>query len=184
MSERYEIRLSGSGGQGLILSSIIFASAAAEEGYFVAQSQSYGPEARGGASRAEIIMSRTPVNYPLVQIPDVFLALTEEAYEKHRYAVKEDSIIILDESISGKLYRSAVHYFPIFDTALQLKSLISANMICLGILNKMSVHLAPERIERNISANVPPHTTDINKKAFHSGQDMVKYDRNFRLKER
>ncbi len=175
MSAFWEIRLSGSGGQGLVLSSIIFGEAATAQGYHVAQSQSYGPEARGGTSRAEVIISSSMIDYPLVQEADILLALTEEAYNKYCYAVKEKGIVILDASIEGKLYRSRVYSLPILETAREyLQSPISANMICLGVLSVMDIPVKPELISQSLQSRVPPQTKDINLKAFQLGQSMLK----------
>lgn len=175
MQGKFEIRLSGSGGQGLILSSIILAEAATLDGYFVTQTQSYGPEARGGASRAEVIISNAIIDYPLVRTPDVFLALMEEAYEKYSYDLREEGMVILDNSIYGKVYRSHVYSYPILETARnQLQSPISANMICLGVLTKFNIPVKSDSISECIQRRVPLHTRDINIKAFRLGKDMVK----------
>ena len=96
MDERFEIRLSGSGGQGLILAGIILAEAAILDGKNAVQSQSYGPEARGGASRAEVIISNANIDYPKITNTDVLLSLTEEALLKYKYDLRDTGIIILD----------------------------------------------------------------------------------------
>ncbi len=174
MDKPLEIRLSGSGGQGLILVSIILAEAVVDEGKYVAQSQSYGPEARGGSSRAELIISPSYIDYPLVQKPNILLALTDEALEKYSYSVREDGMIIVDENISGKVHRVVIKRFPIFKTARDvIKNDITANMICLGILNRLSVPVKSSLLEKRILSRVPPHTADSNLKAFHAGQNMV-----------
>ena len=92
---RFEIRLSGSGGQGMITAGIILANAAAiYENKNSVQSQSYGPEARGGASKAEVIISSDEINYPKVTSPDFLVALTQEAYDKYSKDIKDDCLII------------------------------------------------------------------------------------------
>ena len=97
--KRIEIRLSGSGGQGLILAGIILAEAAIIDGKNAVQTQSYGPEARGGASRSEVIISNGSIDYPKVSKSDILLALTEEAVIKYKGSLKEDGLLILDSSI-------------------------------------------------------------------------------------
>ena len=79
MFEKLEMRLSGSGGQGIVLASIIFADAALQGGLNVVQTQSFGPEARGGASKSEVIISKDNIKYPMVTKPDVLLALTQKS---------------------------------------------------------------------------------------------------------
>src|SRR6056297_2335599 len=97
---RYEIRLSGAGGQGMITAGIILAEAALhEENINVTQTQSYGPESRGGASRAEVVLSPENIDYPKVIQPDILVALTQEAFERYNSDVKGKGMIIVDESI-------------------------------------------------------------------------------------
>src|SRR6056297_3021542 len=98
---RYEIRLSGAGGQGMITAGIILAEAALHENNInVTQTQSYGPESRGGASRAEVVLSPDIIDYPKVTKPNILVALTQKAFEKYNYDVKMDGIIIVDKGIN------------------------------------------------------------------------------------
>lgn len=94
-----EIRLGGSGGQGLILAGIILAEAAILDGKNSVQSQSYGPEARGGSSKVEVIISNEYITYPKVLKPDILLTLASSAYLCYKNDMKENGIIIIDESI-------------------------------------------------------------------------------------
>ncbi len=175
MDNHYEIRLSGSGGQGLILSSIILAEAATFEGKYVTQSQSYGPEARGGASRAEVIISDMPIDYPLVREADILLALTEAALEKYRYSIKDSGLILYDNSINGKVFRAHYYSYPIIETAYkQIKNPITANMISLGVLSMHDIPVKPETIKKYILDRVPKKTKEININAFSYGQSLVK----------
>ena len=97
MVERYEIRLSGAGGQGLILAGVILAEAAAifDDRYAV-QSQSYGPEARGGASKSEVIIGSEPISYPKATRPNLLLALNQESFDKYISDISPDGIVIVD----------------------------------------------------------------------------------------
>ncbi|MCD6493481.1 MAG: 2-oxoacid:acceptor oxidoreductase family protein, partial [Archaeoglobaceae archaeon] len=94
---RFEIRLAGKGGQGLIKSGLILAEALAAEGKRVLQLQSYGPEARGGASRSDVIIGDT--SYPGVVSLDVLVALSQEAYDKYLHLVKPNGIVIFDSDL-------------------------------------------------------------------------------------
>jgi len=97
MSQRYEIRLSGAGGQGLILAGKILAEAAAiYENKNATQSQSYGPEARGGASRSEVIISDGDIDFPKASALDLLLCLTQEACDKYVGDLKTDGLLIVD----------------------------------------------------------------------------------------
>ena len=89
MAKRWEIRLSGTGGQGLILAGIILAEAAIIDGFNAVQSQSYGPEARGGASKAEVIISDEEINYPKIGNAGILLAMSQKAYDKYSPQVQE-----------------------------------------------------------------------------------------------
>ena len=94
-----EIRLSGSGGQGLILAGIILAEGAIISKLNAVQSQSYGPEARGGASKSEVILCDEEINFPKVRKPDMLLSLTQKSYDEYSKDLKEDGILIVDSSI-------------------------------------------------------------------------------------
>ncbi|MEA3375983.1 MAG: 2-oxoacid:acceptor oxidoreductase family protein, partial [Chloroflexota bacterium] len=83
MARRYEVRLAGTGGQGTILAGIILAEAAIREGKNVVQTQSYGPEARGGASRSEIVISEGEIDHPKVLEPNVTLCMSQEACDRY-----------------------------------------------------------------------------------------------------
>src|SRR5210317_2115900 len=98
MSLHYEIRLSGAGGQGLILIGKILAEAAAiYDDMNATQSQSYGPEARGGASRSEVIISDEDIDYPKAVNIDLLLALTQESVSKYYGDLKDGGIMLVDE---------------------------------------------------------------------------------------
>ena len=101
-----EIRFAGDGGQGVILASIILAEVAVNSGYNVVQTQSYGPEARGGACRAELIISSEDIDFPKVQFPDITLLLSQTAAEKYLVDKSSTGIIVLDDKINIKSYQS------------------------------------------------------------------------------
>ncbi len=169
-----ELRLSGSGGQGLILGGIILAEAAINGGLNAVQSQSYGPEARGGASKAEVIISDTDIHYPKVRKPDVFLALTQKAYDKYVDSVKEDGIIIVDETVSTLGGRGSAEYsLPILDTAKDVvgKAMV-ANIVALGAINSIVKLVSDDVLEKAVLNRVPPGTEALNKKALEEGKKL------------
>lgn len=171
MSNKTEIRLSGSGGQGLILAGIILAEAALLEGKNAVQSQSYGPEARGGASKAEVIISEETINYPKVRNCDILLSLTQTACDKYIHSLKENGMLIIDSEVEVpnrndiKVYR-----LPIINTAVNNigKSIVS-NIVALGALNGIADIVSQESLLNAILKRVPSGTKDLNEKAFNEG---------------
>lgn len=169
-----EIRLSGSGGQGLLLCGIILAEAAILDGKNAVQTQSYGPEARGGASKSEVIISDDDIYYPKVRKPDIFLALTQEAYDKYVGSVKENGIIIVDQSVKVSDVKCAcIHSLPILDTAKNVvgKAMV-ANIVALGTINRITGLVSPEALENAVLSRVPKGTEDLNRKALEAGRDI------------
>lgn len=170
-SSRYEIRLAGEGGQGLILAGIILAEAAAlYEGCNVVQTQAYGPEARGGASKAEVILSRGPIHYPKVLLADLFLAMSQQAFDKYCYEVKEDGLIVVDSTKVGRVYTSKAYQVPITARALEATgTLVTANLFALGLIMGLSKVVSQGALERAIVARVPPALREANLKALAAG---------------
>ena len=96
---RREIRLSGSGGQGILLAAALLADAALQAGMQVVQTQSYGPEARGGASKAEVIISEAEIDYPEVRFPDITLCLSQAAFERYAAQNPPGSVLTFDNGL-------------------------------------------------------------------------------------
>ncbi|MCW3490742.1 2-oxoacid:acceptor oxidoreductase family protein [Dethiobacter alkaliphilus] len=171
---RKEIRLSGSGGQGIILAAVTLADAALEAGFYGVQTQSYGPEARGGASKAEVIISDQPIDYPKVTTPDIVLALTSQAYAKYCDDINPGGTMIVEESLSTDDCPDSALRVPILGTAREVGKEIVANMVSLGVLAAtLKKHIDKEFIEKSISKRVPPGTEELNIRAFQKGYDMI-----------
>lgn len=177
MSIRYEIRFSGAGGQGIILISKIVAEAAAVYANLNAtQTQSYGPEARGGSSRADVIISDEEIDYPRAEHLDVLLALTQEACDQYAPHVKDGGVIIADsrlvESIPEGDYKT--HRLPIIETAEnRLKKSIVANIVALGTVIGITPFVKPDEIEAAIASRVPRGTEKLNVSAFKAGMELA-----------
>ena len=171
--ERYEIRLSGSGGQGLILAGKILAEAAAiYEGLNAVQTQSYGPEARGGASKAEVVISDGEIEYPKAIELDLLLALTQESCLKYSSDLKKGGILIIDSSFVKELpegdYR--IYSAPISEIAIEkVGKAVVTNIVALGILTKISKVISEDSVKKAILARVPKGTEELNMKAFDEG---------------
>lgn len=177
MAFRYEIRLSGSGGQGLILVGKVLAEAAAiYDGLNATQSQSYGPEARGGASRSEVIISDGDIDYPKAENIDILLALTQEACDKYIGDLKEGGILIIDSQMVTKIPEGnfQVVAVPIIQSAVErLGKFLVSNIIALGIIIKLSGIVSEDSIKHAIRSRVPKGTEEINIKAFYTGIDLA-----------
>lgn len=177
MGFRYEFRLSGSGGQGLILAGKILAEAAAiYDGKNATQSQSYGPEARGGSSRSEVIVSDEEIDYPKAVNIDLLLCFTQEACDKYHQDVKETGILLVDESYVTKIPKGKyrVYSVPITETAeKKVGKALVANIVALGIITQVTGVISKEAVEAAILSRVPKGTEDLNLKAFNTGIEMA-----------
>ena len=173
---RVEFRLSGSGGQGLLLAGIILAEAAILEGKNAVQTQSYGPEARGGASKAEVVISDSDVDYPKVISADYTLALTEESYKQYGKNLKSGTLIV-DQSVSLTESNQGLNTLsvPIIKTASEeLGKGIVANMVALGALIGASNIVNLESVETAVINRVPKGTEELNLAALRKGYELVK----------
>lgn len=171
-----QILLSGSGGQGLILIGIILASAAVAEGNHVVQTQAYGPEARGGASRAEVIISTEIIDYPHVDRPNILLALTQEACDKYLPLASENAVAIVDSLLVEKVPESAVTIYrlPIIETAKnEVGKEMVANIVALGALNSVAGLVSWPTLEAAVLERVPASTAELNKLALAAGRSLV-----------
>ena len=173
MIERYEIRLSGSGGQGLILAGKIIAEAAAIfDGHNAVQTQSYGPEARGGSSKAEVVISDKEIDYPKAIKLDVLLALTQESCNKYYGDIKENGILIVDADAVKKVPDGAFKKYsaPIIRIAMdEIGKVVVTNIVALGIFTKISGIVSEDSMKKAIMKRVPRGTEELNMKAFETG---------------
>lgn len=173
MIDRYEIRFSGSGGQGLILAGKIFAEAAAiYDDHNAVQTQSYGPEARGGASKAEVVISDEEIDYPKAIKVDLMLALTQESCNKYSSDLKDNGILIVDSEAVKKVPdgKFKVYYAPISRIAREeIGKAVVTNIVALGILTKISGVVSEEAMRKAILRRVPKGTEELNMKAFDVG---------------
>ncbi|MCL6610835.1 MAG: 2-oxoacid:acceptor oxidoreductase family protein [Peptococcaceae bacterium] len=171
-----QVRLSGSGGQGLILAGIILAAAAVADGFHVIQTQSYGPEARGGSSVAEVIIGSDPIDYPHVERADILLALTQQACDKYLPAVSGQALVILDAHLVETVPETgaSVLRLPVVHTARNgIGKEVVANMVALGALNAASGLVAWPSLEQAVRERVPAGFFDLNQKALAAGRALV-----------
>jgi len=167
---RTEFRLSGSGGQGLLLAGIVLAEAAIEDGKNAVQTQSYGPEARGGSSKAEVVISDSEIDYPKATEPDFLLALTYDAYKSYGLPMKK-GVIITDTSVKIEPKAAVpVVALPILETASKkLGKAVVANMVALGVLGGISGVATPKIMRDAVRIRVPKGTEELNLAALEEG---------------
>lgn len=167
-----EIRLSGSGGQGLITAGIILARAAVLDKILVTQTQSYGPESRGGASRADVIISNDEFYYPEAVNFDVLLALTQEACEKYSDNLKNSGILIADTSnVKNIVHLEAkVYEFPFTEIAMKkLGTELPTNILSLAFLVKITGVVSETSLKTAVCESMKPQFKDLNLKAIKIG---------------
>ena len=178
MKERMEICLSGAGGQGLILAGIILAEAASiYDGKEAVQTQSYGPEARGGASRSEVIISNDFIDYPKVIESDILLALTQDACNKYVKNLSRDGILVVDSSIVKEIpsIPAKIYKFPVTKIAQErLGTKLVTNIISLGIIEELTKVVSMEALKKAVYNRVPSKAKEINEKALLLGIDIAK----------
>ncbi|GAB7140192.1 2-oxoacid:ferredoxin oxidoreductase subunit gamma [Deferribacterales bacterium RsTz2092] len=172
---RKEIRLSGSGGQGVITAGIILARAASiYDNVNSIQSQSYGPEARGGASKAEVIISDSEINYPKVESPNLLMALTQEALDKYATDLQPDAVIIVDPLlVQNTPDKYKVYNIPVMDSAQSVfGSSLGANIISLGALNRIYNAVSDDALKRAVADSIPK-AVEANIKALEVGRELA-----------
>jgi 2-oxoglutarate ferredoxin oxidoreductase subunit gamma len=182
MGTRYEIRLSGSGGQGIILMAIILAEAiGVYDGKFVSQTQSYGPEARGGSSRADVIMSDEAIDYPKAMCLDLLLAMNQRSCDEYYPELKQGGTLIVDSTFVTQLPLQHAYSLPFTRMAREeLKQDMLANIVALGALAELTSIASPEAIEAAVLARVPKGTEKLNRDALRIGIEMARPARKVR----
>ena len=171
MSFRYEIRLSGSGGQGLILMGIILAEAVGiYDGRYVAQTQSYGPEARGGSSKSEVIVSDEEIDYPKAMKLDLLLAMSQRSCDDFYQDLKPEGLLIVDSTFVTQIPTSKAFQIPFTRIAREkFKKEVVANIIALGALTQLTPIVSPKAMESAVLARVPKGTEKLNQDALKAG---------------
>jgi 2-oxoglutarate ferredoxin oxidoreductase subunit gamma len=176
MGSRYEIRLSGSGGQGLILMGIILAEAIGiYDGKYVAQTQSYGPEARGGSSKSEVIVSDEEIDYPKAMSLDLLLAMNQKSCDEFYPDLKPDGLLIVDSTFVTQIPTPKAFQVPFTRIAREkFKREVVANIIALGALSQLSPIVSAKAVESAVLARVPKGTEKLNRDALRAGMNAAK----------
>lgn len=171
---RKEIRISGFGGQGIGLAGLILGKAFSIYGDLEAvMTQSYGPEARGGASSANIVVADRPIDFPFVQNADILIALSQEAYARYRPEAKQDALVFIDSGLVTPFDDDKVSKIPATELAENLSRRIVANMVMLGFFAAQTDVVQPEAIKESIETSVRPKTVPLNLQAFQTGFEYI-----------
>ena len=180
---RTEIRIGGFGGQGVILAGIILGkSACLFDGKEAVQTQSYGPEARGGASKCEVVIDDSKIDYPKVLNPDIFIAMSNEALIKYIVDLKDNGTLIVDPTTTDiedvrefiDEHNINVYEAPATKTAIDEIGLkIVANIVMVGAITKITGVISKEAAIKAIEDSVPKGTEEKNIKAFEAGYALV-----------
>lgn len=170
MKKYYEIRLSGAGGQGLGLAGRVFSEAAIRSDYDVCQTQSYGPEARGGASRTDIIISKKEILYPNCRNLDILLAMNQESSDKFAGSVVDEGIILVDTTFVNQIPEGDVYEYCLTRKSLEeFKTPMAANIIAVGMLASLARLFTLEIWIEALKKRVPDRFIKMNLKAFELG---------------
>jgi 2-oxoglutarate ferredoxin oxidoreductase subunit gamma len=176
MSFRYEIRLSGSGGQGLILMGIILAEAIGiYDGKHVAQTQSYGPEARGGSSKSEVIVSDEEIDYPKAIRLDLLLSMNQRSCDEFYPDLKPEGLLIVDSTFVTQIPTPKAFQIPFTRLAREkFGREVVANIIALGALSQLTPIVSAKGTESAVLARVPKGTERLNRDALKAGMNAAK----------
>jgi 2-oxoglutarate ferredoxin oxidoreductase subunit gamma len=167
-----EVRFSGSGGQGLILMGVILAVAAVRDGRQVVQTQSYGPEARGGSSRSDVIIANEPIDYPQLTGADLLVALSAPAAERYLGMLKRGGLFIFDSDLvpAPLLFKGCAYGIPFTRLAVEVTGKAqAANIVTLGAAAGLAGVVSMASLEASVRTMVPRGTEEMNMAALRHG---------------
>ncbi|HUK88022.1 MAG TPA: 2-oxoacid:acceptor oxidoreductase family protein [Terriglobales bacterium] len=168
-----EVRIAGFGGQGVILSAIVIGKAAClVEGGYSTMTQSFGPEARGGACSAQVILSDRPVLYPYVTRPDILVVMSQEAYNRFTPELKENGMLVVEQDlvrVSDLPAGVRVHSVPATRLAEELGKRMVLNVVMVGFFGAVAGLLRPEALRQAVADSVPAAFRELNLNAFDKG---------------
>jgi len=176
MPKRVEVRISGLGGQGVVLAGEILGRAAVYDGKYAVQTQSYGAEARGSAAKSEIIISDKKIGFPKVRKCDILVTMSQNALNKHLQDLKENGILLVDRDEVKEVPKLKAKVFSIPATKIaetELKSRIYANTIMLGTLTRITGVVSKEAVKKAIVNSVSKETKETNLEGFEKGLGLV-----------
>ena len=167
---RKEIVVTGFGGQGIVLAGRILGQAAAlgdkKESTLV---QSYGPESRGGACSAQVIVADTVIQYPYIKTPDVLVCMSQSAYDKYKDQLKPDGLLLVDRDLVKPDGRREFFAVPATRMAEELGRVMMANIIMIGFTVAVAGVVSEAAARGAVAASVPRGTEKVNDQAFTKG---------------
>lgn len=181
MDERYEIRLAGRGGQGLLLAGIMLSEAAIlYDGKHAVQTESYSAAVRGGSSRSDIIISSAPIDYPFLLRADLLLALSQEACDEYYASLKVDGLLVVDSDLVSRVPSPRALQLPLTAIAqAETGRAITANVVSLGVIVGLTDVVSREALIQAVTARAPRGTAESNLRALEAG-----FQRASKFKER
>ncbi len=173
-----EIRVAGFGGQGVILSAIVLGKAASiHQGEFATMTQNFGPEARGGACSAQLMLSDTPVAYPYVTHPDIMVVMSQEAYTKFAPELKEGGTLLIERDlvrVTDLPAQTRIYSVPATRLAEELGKRMVLNIVMVGFFTAVTQLLTADAVRKAVADSVPASFRELNLKAFEKGYEYGK----------
>ncbi|MBI2907749.1 MAG: 2-oxoacid:acceptor oxidoreductase family protein [Chloroflexi bacterium] len=173
MSDRYEIRIAGEGGQGAVLAGMVLGEAAVMyDNKNAIMTQSYAAQQRGGPSRAEVIISDGEIDYPEALEPDLLVALSPDAFERYSHSVRRDGLIILDavHTETATVDHARLEEVTLSQIAQEATgSELAANIVALGVITELSRAVSRKAVLAALAARAPKGSLQLNKKALRAG---------------
>jgi 2-oxoglutarate ferredoxin oxidoreductase subunit gamma len=172
-----QVRIAGYGGQGVVLAGVLLGRAALQEGFYAVQNQSYGAEARGGAARAEVIMSQEPIIYPEVLVPDVMVAMSQVALDRYAPDLASTTTLVVDAELVARVPADLpcrVLRGAFTQAANQrLGRSIAANLVMLGFMATATGTVGLPALRSAIPGGVPKGTEELNLRALDLGAELA-----------
>lgn len=169
----FQVRLSGSGGQGVILAGVLLAEAGMYDGLHVVHTQSYGPSARLGAAKSEVVLSHREIAFPEVTLPDFLVCLSRDAYAKYGARLAPGGVRVVDQLVPADTVEApgSTLRLPVLQTARELGpgGAITANVVALGVIVALSGIVSEASLTRAIRERVKHATLDLNRRALEAG---------------
>jgi len=170
---RTEVKIGGFGGQGVILSGYVIGRAAAiYDDKYATMIQAFGPEARGSACSAQVIVSSDPVDYPYIVSPQIMIVMSQEAYSRFSPEVAKGGVLITEDElvVPHNLRKDLKHFsIPATRIAEELGKKLVLNIVMMGFMTAVTKLLDPEAMRKAVTASVPKGTEDLNLRAFEEG---------------
>jgi 2-oxoglutarate ferredoxin oxidoreductase subunit gamma len=174
-ADRFEIRLSGAGGQGAMLAGKLLAAAAVYDGKNAVQTQSYGPEARGGKSKTDVVISTGEIDYPKATEVDVLLAMSQASLDEYLPSLKEGGILVVDSYLVERVEHEGAYEIPFTMLAIEeCGRKLFANVVALGAVAELTGVVQWESLRSAVLERVPKGTESINEKALTIGRTAAR----------